>query len=143
MQRQGSILYWLIPCNFPDMFKFSYLTLILFSTSLMANESIKTLPDPTRRDVVVAEPIKPLKEVKKRKKNRPKKQIPPQFVLQQTLISEVRKTAVVNGKTISIGDQINGAKVLQVNSDNVVLLLKGIPRSVYLTSRIDIKETRR
>jgi len=98
----------------------------------MANESIKSLPDPTKRDVIVAEPVKPLKKIKK---NQPEKQMPPQFILQQTLISEMRRTAVVNRETISVGDHISGAKVLQINSDNVVLLLKGIPRSIYLTSR--------
>ncbi len=125
------------------MIKISYLSLMLFSATLVANESLKTLPDPTRRDVVVVESVKPLKNAKNIKKNRPKIQISPQFVLQQTLIAEMRRVAVVNGKTILLGDHINGAKVLQVNSDNVVLLHEGIPRSIYLTSRIDIKETNR
>jgi len=132
------------------MVKSLTLLLLILSTNLSAVESLKKLPDPTRQDVIVAKPVvaekkieKKVKKAKKAKKRPKKKPFSSLYALQQILISDLRKFAVVNGKTVFKGDYISGAKVMKINSDNIVLLVNGIPRSLYLTARYDLKEVRR
>ncbi|MDH5547851.1 MAG: MSHA biogenesis protein MshK [Gammaproteobacteria bacterium] len=43
------------------------------------------------------------------------------LVLQQILLSQNRKTAVINGKALSIGDKITGATVISISHNSVVL----------------------
>jgi len=135
------------------MVKLYYILLLLFSTTVAAQTTVNRLPDPTRQDVIIPEPvkkpaplkkaIKKVKKAKKARKNRIKKRKPIHYTLQQTLVSEFRKTAVVNGEVVMVGDFVRGAKIIKIDSDSVVMLVSGIPKTLYLTSRLSIKEAKR
>jgi MSHA biogenesis protein MshK len=46
-------------------------------------------------------------------------------ILQQILISENRKSAVINGKLVSEGEMVAGAKLININRDWVTILRSG------------------
>lgn len=48
-----------------------------------------------------------------------------QWRLQSTLLADTRRLAVINGKTVSEGERVDGARLLQVQADRVTLLFEG------------------
>ncbi|MFQ5487045.1 MAG: hypothetical protein ACE5ET_01185 [Gammaproteobacteria bacterium] len=71
----------------------------LAGTDLMAG-----LPDPTRPDTQSSA-----------------QQLGPPLVLQSTLVSGGRKSAVINGRLTTIGSRIQGAQVLEIGPDTVIV----------------------
>ena len=59
--------------------------------------------------------------------------------LQSTLIADDRKVAVINGRTVSQGERIEGATLLEVRSDGVTLQEDGQRRVLRLPGRIDVR----
>lgn len=55
-----------------------------------------------------------------------------QFYLSSTLIAEGRRIAVINGKKVSVGDRINGARVEEIMPARVKLRLAGKIRDIHL-----------
>lgn len=116
--------------------------------TLFANEfaiaDAKTNPanlaDPTKPDIstVVVKKTKVLKKKKSIKKNPVKR-----MRLQQTLVSKNRKLAIINGKLLSVGKWIRGAKVVRITPDYVVLKYQGKPYTLHLTHPKNIKEIKR
>jgi hypothetical protein len=53
--------------------------------------------------------------------------------LQSTLIAEGRRTAVINGKMVSVGDEINGVRVIEILPYAVRLQTEGGPVELTLT----------
>jgi hypothetical protein len=47
------------------------------------------------------------------------------FVLSSTLIARERRSAVINGRNLGIGDRINGARVVEIQPSQVRLQLQG------------------
>jgi hypothetical protein len=45
----------------------------------------------------------------------------PRWILSSTLIAPSRRLATINGKTVGVGEQINGAKVTAIESARVTL----------------------
>ena len=99
--------------------------------------------DPTKPDRISVKSLKPGSKPDKKNNQKIKPQVKAKYVLQQTLISPLKTTAVVNGNVVMVGDEVDGAKVLQINADSIVLLLKGVPKTFYLTSQLDMKEAKR
>jgi len=52
--------------------------------------------------------------------------------LQSILISENRKTAIINGKTAIVGSNINGANIIAINNNNVVIHHDGRDKTLRL-----------
>lgn len=46
-----------------------------------------------------------------------------QWVLHSTLISPKQKLAIINGKTLAVGDEINGATVITIQHQSVELMI--------------------
>ncbi len=115
----------------------------LFASELTVAEtntkSIK-LADPTKPDLTTTVVKKPkvLKKKKTLKKNPIKR-----MRLQQTLISKNRKLAIINGKLLSVGKWIHGAKVTSITPDYVVLKYQGKPYTLHLAYPKNIKEIKR
>lgn len=63
------------------------------------------------------------------------------FSLSSIRISATRRTAVVNDRSVELGDTINGAKVVAINPSSVKLKKKGKVFSVKLLSQV-VKKTR-
>lgn len=49
----------------------------------------------------------------------------PRWRLQSTLVADTRRLAVINGKTVRPGERIDGATVVEVRSDGVLLDFEG------------------
>lgn len=75
------------------------------------------LPDPTEVTSVARQPSA-------RQEN-------PVWVLESTLVAADRRVAVINGRTVEVGDQVQGAKVAQIEVYGVRLRTPG--GSVELT----------
>ena len=100
------------------------------------------IADPTQPDFARNTPPKKTKTVKSKGKRKRKSPIP-QLSLQQTLVSNKRKFAVINGRTMTIGKKIRGAKLIRINHNNVVLTYGGKRYTLNLTFPSAIKEVKR
>ncbi len=76
------------------------------------------LPDPTRYKKT---PKKVVKQVVRKP-----------LILQSTLISDDRSYAIVNGKQVSIGERIEGARLLAINPYDIVIERRGREISLHL-----------
>jgi len=92
-----------------------YLTiLIFFPVSVLANAE---LPDPTRPANFFVESGEPVYvEVFNESK---KEQL--SWTLSAVRVSERDKTAILNGKLVRVGDEINQAKVMEIKARSVVI----------------------
>lgn len=57
------------------------------------------------------------------------------YVLQSILISPMRKLAMINGKLVGVGSEIQGARILVISKNHVVLLVSGRKVIIYLFGR--------
>lgn len=57
-------------------------------------------------------------------------------VLQSTLISPLRRSAVISGRTVKIGDTVDGAKVVDIQSYEVRLRRGGREASLRLLPKL-------
>ena len=64
----------------------------------------------------------------------------PKWVLTSTLIASTRRVATINGKTVSVGDRIGGARVIQIEPSQVALR-QGTRHIVVKLSPRDFKRT--
>jgi len=74
-----------------------------------------SLPDPTMPPEYTSQSSKPVSE-----QNNSVSQ--PLWVLNSTLIDPYRELAVINGKQVEVGDEINGATVVAITHQQVELL---------------------
>jgi len=65
----------------------------------------------------------------------------PQWVLTSTLIAPARRLATINGKTVSVGERIGGARVMRIEPARVSLR-KGTRQIVVQLSPRDFKRMR-
>ena len=65
------------------------------------------------------------------------------FDLQQILITPKRKSAVINGKALQMGEKVNGANLIAIYDDKVQLSFQGKLLNLYLTYAKNIKEIKR
>ena len=63
----------------------------------------------------------------------------PTWTLNSTLVSEDRRVAIINGRAVGVGDQINGARVVRVEQGAVWLEYQGNRFSRTLPSTTDVK----
>ena len=63
----------------------------------------------------------------------------PRWRLQSTLLADDRKVAVINGHTVSQGERVEGATLLEVRSDGVTLLHDGQRLTLRLPGRIEVR----
>jgi hypothetical protein len=63
----------------------------------------------------------------------------PRWRLQSTLIADDRRVAVINGRTVSQGERIEGATLLEVRSDGVTLQQDGQRLVLHLPGRIEVR----
>ena len=63
----------------------------------------------------------------------------PRWRLQSTLIADDRRVAVINGRTVSVGERIEGAMLLEVRSDGVTLQQDGQRLNLRLPGRVEVK----
>ena len=54
------------------------------------------------------------------------------FYLSSTLIAQGRRNAVINGRRVSVGDTINGAKVEEIMPTRVKLRYAGKSRTIHM-----------
>ena len=60
------------------------------------------------------------------------------WYVNEILASEGRRIAIVNDKTVSAGDTVNGAKVIDITSEQVILKYEN--RNIYLPlTRVEVK----
>ena len=110
----------------------------LHSVGIQPIPVVLAMVDPTQPDFSNKTTAKTSKTVKKKEKNPVLK-----LSLQQTLVSNKRKFAVINGRTMTIGKKIRGAKLIKINHDNVVLTYGGKRYTLNLTFPSAIKEVKR
>lgn len=61
------------------------------------------------------------------------------FMVDTIVVSPERRVAVINGKSVSTGDRVNGAKVLRIEPDAVTLDINGSSLTISLAVT-DIKK---
>lgn len=57
------------------------------------------------------------------------------FNLQSILIGRMRRLAMINDKLVGVGSTVNGARVLAIDKNHVVLLYAGRKKTLYLFGR--------
>ena len=107
---------------------------IALLTCLICNQAISEtkLADPTRPDFL-----------NDQSRTTVKKQPSTRFNLQQILITPKRKSAVINGKSLQVGQKVNGASLIAIYKDKVQLSFQGKLINLYLTYAKNIKEINR
>ncbi len=78
--------------------------LLACGAALAATDLMAGLPDPTKPDT-----------------QRSARQHDSPLVLQSTLVSGGRRSAVINGRLTTIGSRIQGAQVLEIGPDKVIM----------------------
>ncbi len=87
--------------------------LIISLFCLSVNAATMTLPN----GEVLKDPTQPFEWAKPAHVNKAKRV----YKLNYLLYAPERKYAIVNGKTVSVGDYVSGAKVLKINESSVLL----------------------
>jgi len=64
------------------------------------------------------------------------------YKLNYLLYASERKQAIINGKTVTVGDHVSGAKVLKITESSVHLLVKDGTKVLRWKQPISIKRTR-
>lgn len=94
------------------MFKRCLLILVM---ALLAMPSFGALQDPTRPPTAAAAAVRaPTPGTTN-----------PRWVLSSTLVSPQRRTAVINGRLLAVGEHIDGARVTDIQADSVRLRVDG------------------
>lgn len=63
----------------------------------------------------------------------------PRWRLQSTLVADNRRLAVINGRTVTSGDRIDGATVRDVRQDGVTLEVDGRRVELRMLGTVDVK----
>ena len=97
---------------------------IAFASLFTAGAATATpLNDPTRPPT--AQTVTSHKAVRKQ----------PRWTLSSTLVSAQRRTAVINDRVVSVGEKINGARVLAIQPDSVRLRRHGSDITLVLLKK--------
>ena len=64
------------------------------------------------------------------------------YKLNYLLYASERKQAIINGKTVAVGDHVSGAKVLKITENSVHLLVNDGTKVLRWKQPISIKRTR-
>lgn len=67
----------------------------------------------------------------------------PRWRLQSTLVADQRRLAVINGRTVVQGSQVDGARLVEVRQDGVTLEADGRRIDVRLPGAMNIKRSGR
>lgn len=98
------------------------LLLLLIATPIMANDLVDPMEPPSyakwKFNQAKNKGLKAEKPVVAKKQE-------VGLSLQSVLVSNQRKVAIINQKAMSVGDTIEGAKLIKINSDSVALVKKG------------------
>jgi len=94
------------------------------------------VPDPTQPPLELkpapAATVQPLKKAAS--------PVQPEFVLQSVMISPSRKSAVINGIAVSVGDRIKGATISTIDTHHVTLSRNG--KSIQLKMlQVNVKQS--
>ena len=112
---------------------------ILITPLLTAGEI--SLADPTRPEFFNAETGKLTSQ--KSTNGAGKKKAKP-LILRQTIVSENRRLAIINGFVLTEGERLKGGfLVLRINDDHVILTRGSTELILYLAGKKDIKEVSR
>lgn len=65
----------------------------------------------------------------------------PSWVLSSTLISPERRSAIINGKQVTLGDRVNGARVVEIEPAAVKLRNRGGEFSIRLVRNSVVKKS--
>ncbi len=96
--------------------------------------------DPTQPPMVNNKILKPASKVSPKITVIEKKI--PGWVLRSTLISSDRKTAVINNKVLSVGEKVDGAKLINILPGKVKIRVKGRVKTLRLIKK-DVKNNMR
>jgi len=119
------------------MLRFIFFYLFFFSTLMSAHAEPSPMADPMRPEILY------LNEVTS-KENKSTVERPKKLILQQTIVSEQRKLAVINGFSLVEGERLKGGyRIMKINDDSVVLKRKNKEFTLYLAGRTNIKELSR
>ena len=126
--------------------KLYWILVLLCSASAFSARAVMpvttiALVDPTQPDFSQSPPVKKTNVVKKKKKSN--RNPVSKLNLQQTLISNSRSFAVINGKRMTLGKKIRGAKLIKISHDSVELIYGGKRYTLNLTFPSGIKEVKR
>ena len=91
------------------MFKLSLITLVLWVLTLLVMPGKAATDDPTRP---------PSFSTGSKVTQKP---LAPRSVLSSTLVSPERRSAVINGRVVTLGEDVSGARVMEIDSMKVVL----------------------
>ncbi|KTD50724.1 hypothetical protein [Legionella quateirensis] len=92
--------------------------IIILFYLLFPNIGLAYLSDPTKPKVNTEEQVSKVKGTP--------------FNLQSILIGRMRRLAMINEQIVSVGSSINGARVLAIDKNHVVLLYSGRKVVLYL-----------
>lgn len=112
---------------------FALIIAVLFTSSVGFAGTI-TLPDGEK----LKDPTQPYDWAKPKKRAKPKQS----YKLNYLLYASERKQAIINGKSVTVGDYVSGAKVLKISESSVHLLVNDRTKVLRWKQPISIKRTR-
>lgn len=74
--------------------------------------------------------------VNKKEASSIKKSVQAEYVLQQIVIKDVSRSAVINGYVVNEGSYLKKARVKKINSNTVILDVSGKEKTLTLESRL-------
>ncbi len=116
---------------------FSFLVFVLsFGSFTVSANSVEILADPMKPPALALQKMR-AKTVKKTPKKPVRKVVLkplPPLVLQSIIYSPARKIAIINDMPVVSGEQVEGAKVVDIKKDRVTLVRRGKKLELMLDS---------
>ena len=116
------------------LYLLSVLIMAIFFTNSVGFAGTMTLPDGEK----LKDPTQPFDWAKPKQRAKPKQS----YKLNYLLYASERKQAIINGKSVTVGDHVSGAKVLKITESSVHLLVNDGTKVLRWKQPISIKRTR-
>ena len=97
----------------------TYLILVLFCIAAQSSLAVEILNDPMRPLVITKSGVK-------------KESVGAGYRLSSIFISPTRRAAIINGRTVTVGEQVNNARVMDIRATEVTISLAGKTRTLTL-----------
>jgi len=116
------------------LFSLSALIIATFFSSAVAFAGTMTPADGEK----LKDPTQPFEWAKPKQKTKAKQS----YKLNYLLYASERKQAIINGKAVTVGDRVSGAKVLKITESSVLLSVDGGTKVLRWKQPMSIKRTR-
>lgn len=107
-------------------------SLLLGAGLMLASTTVTAADDSETESLRVEDPMQP-SWLRKRATKQAQPETRTRFTVDTIVVSPDRRVAVINGRSVGVGNTINGARVLEIEPDRVTLDVDGTKLTIEMT----------